>query len=42
MKHIPDRNDDIDKYSVMKEEKGSLSLIVVAIIIVIIMFIMSI
>ena len=41
MKHIPNMNDNIDKYSVMKEEKGSLVLIGLAVIAVIIMLIMS-
>ena len=41
MKHMPNMNDNIDKYSVMKEEKGSLVLIGLAVIAVIIMLIMS-
>lgn len=41
MKHMPNMNDNIDKYSVMKEEKGSLVLIGIAVLIVLIMWIMS-
>ena len=42
MKHIPNGNNNIDKYSVMKEEKSSFVLIGIAVIMVIIMLIMSI
>lgn len=41
MKHMPNMNDNIDKYSVMKEEKGSFVLIGLAVVAVIIMLIMS-
>ena len=41
MKHMPNMNDNIDKYAVMKEEKGSFVLIGIAVIFVIIMLIMS-
>ena len=42
MKRMPNMNDNIDKYAVMKEEKGSVVLIGIAVVIVIIMLIMSI
>lgn len=42
MKHMPNMNDNIEKYAVMKEEKGSVVLIGIAVIFVIIMLIMSI
>ena len=41
MKYMPNMNDNIDKYSVVKEEKGSFVLIGLAIVFVIIMLIMS-
>ena len=41
MKYMPNMNDNIDKYSVMKEEKGSFVLIGLAVAAVIIMVIMS-
>ena len=41
MKNMPNMNDDIDKYSVIKEEKGSFVLIGLAVVAVIIMLIMS-
>lgn len=42
MKYSPNMNNNIDKYSVMKEEKGSAVLIGIAVICVVIMLIMSI
>ena len=42
MKHIPNGNNNIDKYSVTKEEKSRFVLIGIAVIMVIIMLIMSI
>lgn len=42
MKRMPNMNDNIDKYAVMKEEKGSFVLIGIAIVFVVIMLIMSI
>ena len=42
MKYMPNMNDNIDKYAVMKEEKGSFVLIGLAVAAVIIMVIMSI
>ena len=39
---MPNMNDDIDKYAVIKEEKGSVVLIGIAVVFVIIMLIMSI
>lgn len=42
MKQIPNMNNNIDKYAVMKEEKSSVVLIGIAIVMVIIMLIMSI
>ena len=42
MKRMQNMNDNIDKYAVMKEEKGSMVLIGIAIVTVIIMLIMSI
>ena len=41
MKNMPNMNNDIDKYSVLKEEKGSVVLIGLAVVAVIIMLIMS-
>ena len=41
MKNMPNMNDNIDKYSFMKEEKGSVVLIGLAVVAVIIMLIMS-
>ena len=41
MKNMPNMNDDIDKYSVIKEEKDSFVLIGLAVVAVIIMLIMS-
>lgn len=42
MKHMPNMNDNIDKYSALKEEKSSVVLIGIAGVCVIIMLIMSI
>lgn len=42
MKHMPNMNDNIDKYTAMKEEKTSVVLIGIAVVTVIIMVIMSI
>ena len=42
MKRMPNMNDNIDKYSALKEEKSSVVLIGIAVICVIIMLIMSI
>ena len=42
MKHMPNMNDNINKYAVIKEEKGSAVLIGVAVVMVVIMLIMSI
>lgn len=42
MKYMPNMHDDIEKYAVMKEEKGSVVLIGIAVIFVVIMLIMSI
>ena len=42
MKRIPNMNDNIDKYSVLKEEKSSVVLIGIAAVCVVIMLIMSI
>ena len=42
MKRMPNMNDNIDKYAVMKEEKGSVVLIGIAVVMVIVMLIMSI
>lgn len=42
MKRMPNMNNNIDKYTAMKEEKSSMVLIGIAIVCVIIMVIMSI
>ena len=42
MKRMPNMNDNIDKYAVMKEEKSSVVIIGIAVVCVIIMLIMSI
>ena len=42
MKRMPNMDDNIDKYSVMKEEKSSIVLIGIAVVMVVIMLIMSI
>lgn len=42
MKRMPNMNDNIDKYTVMKEEKSSVVIIGIAVICVVIMLIMSI
>ena len=42
MKRMPNMNDNIDKYAVMKEEKSSVVIIGIAVICVVIMLIMSI
>ena len=42
MKYMSNMNDNIDKYAVLKEEKGSVILIGIAVVFVIIMLIMSI
>ena len=42
MKRMPNMNNNIDKYTAMKEEKSSFVLIGIAVIMVIIMLIMSI
>ena len=41
MKRMPNMNDNIDKYKVMNNEKGSLVLIALAIFAVVIMLFMS-
>lgn len=41
MKRMPNMNDNIDKYSVIKEEKGSVVLIGLAVVAVIVMLLMS-
>ena len=42
MKQMPNMNDNIDKYSVLKEEKSSVILIGIAVVMVIVMLLMSI
>ena len=41
MKNMPNMNDNIDKYAVMKEEKSNVVLTGIAVVCVVIMLIMS-